>query len=129
VARFDYSGLTKTAQTLIDRFGQDGALRRQVSDNDPFNPTLVSTDYPCTFAVLDYAKKDVDGTLIRQTDQQIYLSTAGLSVTPETTDQLVVGGTWSGSPPASNGTPLTVINVKPLSPSGAVVYYELQVRK
>jgi hypothetical protein len=126
---FDYTRPRATAERLIARFGQTGALRRMVSDGDPFNPVLTETDYVCTFAVLDYAKRDIDGTLIRQTDQQIYLSTAGLSVTPETTDQLVVGGTWSGSPPASNGTPLTVINVKPLSPSGAVVYYELQVRK
>lgn len=118
MARFNYSGLTKTAQTLIDRFGQTGALRRQVSDNDPFNPTITTTDYPCTLAVLQYAKKDIDGTLIRQTDQQIYLSTQGLTVSPDVTDKVVVGG-----------APMTIVNVAPVAPSGAVVYYELQVRK
>jgi hypothetical protein len=118
MARFDYSGLTKTAQALIDRFGQTGALRRQVSDNDPFNPVITETDYPCTLAVLQYAKKDIDGTLIRQTDQQVYLSTQGLTVSPEVTDKVVVGG-----------SPMTIINVAPIAPSGAVVYYELQVRK
>jgi hypothetical protein len=116
--RFNYAGVTLTAQTLIDRFGQTGALRRQVSDGDPFNPVLTPTDYPCTFAVLQYAKKDINGTLILETDQMVYLSTAGLSVTPETTDQLIVGG-----------APLTVVNVTPLAPAGTVVYYELQVRK
>lgn len=118
MARFDYSGVTKTAQTLIDRFGQSGALRRMVSDGDPFNPTLTPVDYACTFAVLDYAKRDIDGTLIRQTDQQIYLSTQGLTVSPDVTDKVVVGG-----------SPMTIINVAPIAPSGAVVYYELQVRK
>jgi hypothetical protein len=118
MARFDYSGLTKTAQTLIDRFGQTGVLRRTVSDDDPFNPTQTTTDYPCTLAVLQYAKKDIDGTLIRQTDQQIYLSTQGLAVAPDVTDQIVVGG-----------LPMTIINVTPIAPSGAIIYHELQARK
>lgn len=118
MAGFNYAEMALTAAELIAEFGQTGALRRQVSDNDPFNPTLTPTDYACTFAVLDYAKRDVDGTLIKQTDQMVYLSTSGLSVTPETTDQLVVGG-----------TPLTVVSVKPLSPAGVVVFWELQVRR
>ncbi len=118
MAQFNYARTRATAERLLARFGQTGALRRMVSNNDPFNPELVPTDYPCTFAVLDYAKKDVDGTLIKQTDQMVYLSTAGLSVPPETTDRLVVAD-----------SPLTVVNVKPLSPAGTVVFWELQVRK
>lgn len=118
MAQFDYARTRATAERLIARFGQTGALRRTTSDNDPFNPTQTTTDYPCTFAVLDYAKKDVDGTLIKQTDQMVYLSTAGLAVAPETTDRLVVAG-----------SPLTVVNVKPLSPAGVVVFWELQVRR
>lgn len=115
---FDYTRTRATAERLLSRFGQTGALRRTTSDADPFNPVQTTADYPCTFAVLDDAKKDINGTLIRETDQMVYLSTAGLSVTPETTDQLVVGG-----------APLTVVNVKPLSPAGTVVFYELQIRK
>lgn len=114
---FDYTRTRATAERLIARFGQTGTLRRTVSDDDPFNPTQTTTDYPCTFAVLDYEKRDVDGTLIKQTDQMAYVSTAGLSIAPETTDRLVIGG-----------TPFTVVNVKPLSPAGTVVYFELQVR-
>ena len=41
-----------------------------------------------------------------------------MTISPETTNQLVVGG-----------SPMTIINVAPIAPSGAVVYYELQVRK
>lgn len=126
---FNYARTRATAERLIARFGQTGALRRTTSDNDPFNPTQTTTDHPCTFAILDYAKKDVDGTLIKQTDQVAYLSTAGLAISPETTDRLVVGGTWSGSPLKLNGSPMTVVNVKPLSPAGTVVFWELQVRK
>ena len=116
--QFDYTRTRATAERLISRFGQTGALRRTTGDADPFNPSQTTTDYPCTFAVLDYAKKDIDGTIIQQTDQMVYLSTAGLGVTPETTDQLVV-----------QGVPATVVNVKPLAPAGTVVYYELQVRR
>lgn len=118
MSQFDYARTRATAERLISRFGQTGALRRTTSDNDPFNPTQTTADHTCTFAVLDYAKRDVDGTLIRQTDQMVYLSTSGLAITPETTDQLVVAG-----------APLTVVSVKPLSPAGTVVFWELQVRK
>jgi hypothetical protein len=115
---FNYARTRSTAERLIERFGQTGALRRTTSDNDPFNPTQTTTDHACTFAILDYAKSAVDGTLIRQTDQQVYLSTAGLAIAPETTDRLVVGG-----------TALTIVNVKPLSPAGTVLMWELQVRR
>lgn len=115
---FDYTRTRATAERLLSRFGQTGALRRTTSDGDVFNPTQTTADHACTFAVLDYAKKDVDGTLIKQTDQMVYLSTSGLSVTPETTDQLIVAG-----------SPLTVVSVKPLSPAGVVVMWELQVRR
>ena len=118
MAAFDYIDAQNTAVELIAEFGQTGALRRTTSDNDPFNPAQTTTDYPCTFAILDYAKSLVDGTLIKETDQMVYMSTSGLSVSPETTDRLVV-----------TGAPLTIVNVKPLSPAGTVVYYELQIRR
>lgn len=115
---FNYARTRATAERLIERFGQTGALRRTTSDSDPFNPAQTTADHVCTFAVLDYAKRDVDGTLIKQTDQMVYLSTSGLAIAPETTDRLVVGG-----------TALTIVSVKPLSPAGTVVMWELQVRK
>lgn len=118
VAKFKYADMALTAAELIAEFGQTGALRRTTSDGDVFNPTQTTTDHACTFAVLDYAKKDVDGTLIKQTDQMVYLSTSGLSVTPETTDRLIVGGAV-----------MTIVNVKPMSPAGTVVFWELQVRR
>lgn len=115
---FNYARTCATAERLIDRFGQTGALRRMVSNDDPFNPVLTPVDYACTFVVLDYAKKDIDGTLILQTDQMVYLSTQGLTIEPNVTDKVVVGGVV-----------FTIINVKPLSPAGVVVFYEMQVRK
>jgi hypothetical protein len=119
MADFNYARTRSTAERLIERFGQAGALRRTTDDGDPFNPgSQTTTDHACTFAILDYAKSVVDGTLIRQTDQMAYLSTAGLTIAPETTDRLVVGG-----------TAMTIVSVKPLSPAGTVLMWELQVRK
>lgn len=115
---FDYAHTRAVAERLIKRFGQVGALRRTVNDDDPFNPGQTTTDYACTLAVLDYSKRDVDGTLIRQTDQLVYVSTAGLALSPTPTDKLVIGGAV-----------MTIVNVKPLSPAGLVVFYEVQVRK
>ncbi len=115
---FDYADARSTAVELIAEFGQTGALRRTTSDADPFNPTQTTADHACTFAVLDYAKRDIDGTLIKQTDQMVYLSTSGLAIAPETTDRLIVGG-----------SSLTIVSVKPLSPAGTVVLWELQVRR
>lgn len=126
---FDYARTRATAERLIARFGQTGALRRTTDDGDPFNPSQTAADHACTFAVLDYAKSMVDGTLIKQTDQMVYLSTSGLAITPETTDRLIVGGTWSGSPLKLNGSVMTIVNVKPLSPAGTVLMWELQVRR
>ena len=126
---FNYARTRATAERLIARFGQVGALRRTTSNNDPFNPGMTTADHRCTFAVLDYAKKDIDGSLIRQTDQLVYLSTAGLTISPETQDKLIVGGTWQASPVKLNGTVMTIVNVKPLSPAGTVLMWELQVRK
>jgi hypothetical protein len=118
MAQFNYARTRSTAERLIERFGQTGALRRTTSDNDPFNPSQTTTDHDCAFAVLDYSKSVVDGTVIQQNDQMVYLSTKGLTIAPETTDRLVVGG-----------TALTIVSVKPLSPAGMTIFYELQVRK
>lgn len=118
MASFDYTRTRATAERLIARFGQTGAIRRTVSDGDVFNPSQTTTDYAATLVVLDFAKKDIDGTLILQTDQLVYVSTASLAISPEVTDRLVVGGAV-----------LTIVNAKPLAPAGTVVFWELQVRR
>jgi len=114
---FDYTRTRATAERLIARFGQTGTIRRTTSTGPEWDPTQTVADYACIFAVMDYDKRDVDGTLIRQTDRKVYLSTAVLALTPETSDSLVAGG-----------VPYSIIDVKPLSPAGTVVYYEVQAR-
>lgn len=117
MTQYDYARTRATAERLIARFGQTAALRRVTNTGPEWDPTQTTTDYPCKLAVLDYAKRDVDGTLIRQTDRMVYLSTAGLTISPDVNDTLVI-----------EGSALTVVNVKPLSPAGVVLMYEVQAR-
>ena len=67
---------------------------------------------------MDYRNSDIDGTLVKQGDKKIYLSTDGLTVTPAASDEITL-----------DGAVLSVIDVKPLSPGGTVVYYEIQARR
>lgn len=114
---FNYAGMSETAKRLIARFGKSGTIRRTTSSGDPFNPTQTTTDYACILVVLEFANKDIDGTLIRQTDRMVYVSTAGLTITPAVTDKIII-----------NTAPLSIINVKPLQPGDTVLMYELQCR-
>lgn len=114
---FDYADAVATAIELIADFGQTGAIRRTVNSGDPWNPTQTDTDYTVTLVVIDYENKDVDGTLIRQTDRHVLVSPDGLTVEPTTADSVVV-----------DGATLAIINVKPLNPAGTLVMYDLQCR-
>lgn len=118
--QFDYSRPRATADRLIAKFGQVGAIRRTVTTGgDPWNPgsgTTETTNYPATLVMLDYEAREVDGSLIRATDKKVLVS-ADVSVEPAESDQLVVGG-----------TALEIVSVKPLSPAGTVVLYEVQAR-
>lgn len=114
---FDYSRSKATASRLISRFGQSATLTQETLTGPDYNPTITETDYTVKVAVMEYSNLEVDGSSIQQTDRMAYLSTDGLSVTPQTDDKLTIGGQEH-----------QIINVKPLSPGGTVVFYELQVR-
>ncbi|NKC29145.1 hypothetical protein [Brucella ciceri] len=117
MARFNYARSVQTANRLIDKFGQIGAIRRTETSGDPWDPGTSDTDYPCTLVALDYNQKDVDGTLIKSTDKKVYVATKGLTIQPTTTDKVIIGGIVS-----------TIVQAKPLNPAGMIVYFELQAR-
>lgn len=117
MAKFNYARAVATANRLIDKFGQTGAIRRTETSGDPWNPGTSDTDYTCTLVALDYDQKDVDGTLIKSTDKKVYAATKGMTIQPTTTDKVIIGGVVS-----------TIIEAKPLNPAGTVVYFELQAR-
>lgn len=113
-----YPKLQQTASRLIAKFGQAGAIRRTTASGPAYDPETVITDHACQLAVLQYTDDKIDGTLIMRGDKLVYLSTAGLSIEPSTADTVVIGGEKHA-----------IVNVKPLSPAGLVVFWEIQARQ
>jgi hypothetical protein len=118
MAGFDYARARATAERLIAKFGTAGAIRRAVTSGPNYDPEITDTDYPCTLVTLEYDDAKIDGTLIRKTDKLIYVSTAGLSITLAESDKIVAGGEV-----------YAIENLKPLSPAGIVVFWEVQGRR
>ncbi|MCD1266067.1 hypothetical protein B5M44_19150 [Shinella sumterensis] len=113
-----YPKLQQTAARLIAKFGQAGAIRRTTTSGPAYDPETVTTDHACQLAVMQYTDDKIDGTLIMRGDKLVYLSTAGLSIEPSTADKVVIGGEEHA-----------IVNVKPLSPAGLVVFWEAQARQ
>lgn len=114
---FDYSRSRATADRLIKRFGQTGAIRRTTTGGDPWDTITTETDYDCTLVVLDYRQSNIDGTLIQQNDKHVLVSAVGLEIEPNTSDKLVLAG-----------QPLQIIKASPLAPGGTTVLFDIQAR-
>lgn len=118
MATFDYTEMQAVAEELIAEFGTTGAIRRMVTSGPDYDPEITETDYACTLVTLEYDDAKIDGTLIRKTDKMIYVSTAGLTITLAESDKVIAAG-----------EAYAIENLKPLSPAGIVVYYEIQGRR
>lgn len=118
MATFDYARSRATAERLIAKFGTTGAIRRSTTSGSDYDPVVTDTEHACQLVTLEYADKDVDGTLIRNTDKLIYVSTAGLTITLEKSDKIIAAG-----------EEYAIENLKPLSPAGIVVFWEVQGRR
>jgi hypothetical protein len=115
---FNYANAQATAERLIAQFGQTATLTKYASSGTVYAPTRSSTGYGVIVVIMDYRNSEIDGTLVRQGDKKIYLSTDGLTVTPAASDEITLESVVH-----------SVIDVKPLSPGGTVVYYEIQARR
>lgn len=113
-----YEEMRDVAEEMIAEFGTTGAIRRTVQSGPSYDPVLTDTDYPCTLVTLEYDDAKVDGTLIRKTDKLIYVSTAGLTITLAESDKVIAAG-----------EAYAIESLKPLSPAGLVVFYEIQGRR
>jgi len=113
-----YARLQATAERLIAKFGQVGAVRRSTQSGPSYDPVMTDTDYACQLVVMNYEDREVDGTLILSTDKKLYVSTAGLSITLERSDKIV-----------ADGVAFSIEKLKPLSPAGLIVFYEIQGRR
>jgi nucleoside-diphosphate-sugar epimerase len=120
VTGFDYANSRATAERLLARFGQVGAIERVTPGGGPaHNPgPSTTTSYPATLVALDYSDRERDGTLIQTGDRKVLISTAGLSITPTSADRIVI-----------QGSRFEIVNLNPLDPAGTVVMWQVQVRQ
>lgn len=124
---FNYAKTRGTAERLIARFGQVGAIRRETPGAgppySPGPPTVVN--HPAKLVVTSFTAREIDGTRIRADDLKVLVAAEGLAVEPTTLDR-VVEAQQVGSP---NGPSLAIVNVEPLSPAGMAVVFTLQCRR
>ena len=121
MAAFDYRRPLATANRLIERFGQLGAVSRK----GPNLGTLARPEYgppdlhPARFVVTNFQANEIDGTHILSTDKKVLMSVGSLTIEPTSDDGLVEanGATWKIIPP-----------VRVLRPAETTLLFTLQVR-
>ena len=70
--------------------------------------------------MLDYEASEIDGSRVLATDKKVILAVGSLTITPALDDKLV----------EADGTVYRIIPpLKPLSPAGTVVLFEIQCRR
>ena len=112
-----------TASRLIARHGQSaGLLRAGDGGTDAFGHPIPGpdTEYPVTVAMVEFSIKErvaSDG-IVAMGDKKVLASVDGLSIDPNTSDRLRVGGIeWR------------ILSVGKVAPAGDVFFYEIQARK
>lgn len=114
-----YNNLKTTASTLLKDKGQLVVFSREVQS--AFNPTTgVITSSTTTFsgygAAFNYSRNEINNTIIENGD--IKLTVEAMSTAPIIGDSVTI-----------DAIAYRVMNVQPLSPSGIVVKYDLQLRR
>lgn len=92
MTRFDYSRARATAERLIAKFGQAGAVKRITPPDPVYGGDPVVTSYPATLVPMAYEARYIDGTVIQTGDMQIYISAVGLPIEPTVGDVVTVNG-------------------------------------
>ena len=108
---FDYARPAATAKRLLTRFGQVVTIKRTTPGAyDPATGTVSggTVGYSCAGAVMNYASRDIDGTLVQRGDVRVLLA-PDAAFEPKPTE-------------------LTVINAEATKPAGSPVLYEVQAR-
>lgn len=92
MTRFDYSRARATAERLIAKFGQAGAVKRITPPDPVYGGDPVVTSYPATLVPMAYEARYIDGTVIQTGDMQIYISAVGLPIEPTVGDVVAANG-------------------------------------
>ncbi|OZI74582.1 hypothetical protein [Bordetella genomosp. 12] len=130
MATFDYADMAATAQELLVEFGCPVTVRQVVTgeyDPDLGEAPTTTVDNGGIGALFDYTAQaaglaNLADSVIETGDKQMYLA-------PE----LAAGGTMPEPKPAdlvlALGATWRVVSVKALAPAGAVLLYEIQLRR
>jgi hypothetical protein len=119
---FDYARPLATANRLIERYGQLGAVRVEGEASGPsYDPEPGEPeDHPARFVMIEFDAGEIDGTRILATDKKALLAPGSLAITPSTDHHLVEadGTVWNIVPP-----------VQTLRPAETTLLFTLQVRR
>lgn len=117
----DYGRFVAMAERLLIRWGQVGQLLKPTTTGPATNPTEgdpATTD--ARFAVVEFRSDLIDGTRIKSSDREIYMSPVGLGFAPSTQTEVVE---------AVGGKPWKVIAVETVKPASVVCLYVLHCRR
>ena len=113
-----YASLASTAKRLLTTYGQTVTVTRYVAGAvDPvtsIGTAGTSVTFTSKGAVFNYSNSLVDNAEILSTDKKLILE----STTEPQNNDVVTTATGD----------FTIISIKPLSPSGVVVIYDVQLR-
>lgn len=90
----NYEETAKRSTLLVSHYGATAILRRLVhAGYDPVTDQISETvhDYPATIVVLEYARTQVDGVIIKPGDKRVLIGPHDLAVKPKPNDFILVG--------------------------------------
>ncbi|WGM31494.1 hypothetical protein [Brevundimonas sp. NIBR11] len=118
---FEYSRPLATANRLIERFGQLGAIEKPGEPlgptYDPGEPVPITT--PARFVIIGFEAKEIDGTRVLATDKKALVAPGVLTADPTPADRLV----------EANGVSWSIVAVDTLRPAETTLLHTLQVRR
>lgn len=92
MANATYARLQATANKLITKYGQIGAVKRMVPPDPVLGGDAEPQTFPAKLVPMTYDQRYVNGTSILTTDRQLYISSVGLAVVPQVGDIATAGG-------------------------------------
>jgi hypothetical protein len=126
MSKFDYNRIKATADRLIDRFGQPAVLRSiNITGGTSYDPVFgAPTDRNCTLVELEWSLYELQSNRVQVNDKKVLLAVGDLTVQPKQTDEIVYNDIVHSIVGRDSG-----YGIKPLSPGGTIVLYEVHLRR
>ncbi|TQX91313.1 hypothetical protein EQW76_00840 [Rhizobium sp. rho-13.1] len=87
-----YARLQATADRLLKKYGQVGAIKRSVPPDPVLGGDAEPQTFPAKLVPMTYDQRYVNGTSILTTDRELYISSVGLGIVPQVGDIATAGG-------------------------------------